>query len=394
MPPVPESDPGLIESVWHRFDLFGDPQCAKDLCWEVSCRPGAGWSDGLLREVVRVATDHADPPPAATEDAGDAARTATRDLCNQAMNCARGVAAGAVGSLLFDRPGRLPLLEPAIRSLVANADPVVRVAALGVALPMLNVNRRRAVDLFLAASDHPDPRVPEGNRVDEFFQWTLGVPEERDRLTPVLERMLASPANGTAERAATWVTNVWCFDGGLSDLAGRVFAGSPAWRRAAAEAMANNAGRERTGVNWAARLAALFDDGEREVRHAASVALSAEGFCGRGDAKAVMRAFAGSRAFDDGLDHLLRGMLDAEGSLIGFGEIVFDVVGRITGELAAESRDVQTRRPVDADDLAKVLLRLYGESDGDPPLRARCLDAWDAMLRERVGYDVLRALEG
>ena len=390
--PPPEADPNAIEAVWHRFGLFADPQCASDLCWEVSHRPAAGWSDGMLREVVRVATDHADPPPLATTDGEDEADTGAWDLSNRALNCARGVAAHAVGSLLFDRPDRLPLLEPAIDSLVADAHPVVRVGALGVAPPMLNVDRRRAVDLFLAASDHPDPRVPDGNRVDEFFEWTLGIPEERARLRPVLERMLASPSPGAAGRAAAWVTNVWCFDGGLSDLADRVFAGPPAWRRAAAEAMANNAGRERVAVGWPARLALLFDDENLEVRRAASFALSAEGFCGRGDAESVMRAFAGSRAFDDGIDHLLRGMLDATGSLLDFSEVVFDVVRRITGELAAASRDVQTRRPVDADDLAKVLLRLYGESDDGPPLRSKCLDAWDAMLRERVGYDLLRAL--
>ena len=53
----------------------------------------------------------------------------------------------------------------------------------------------------------------------------------------------------------------------------------------------------------------------------------------------------------------------------------------------------RTRRPLDAGTLAKVLLRLYEQSEDDRPLRRRCLDAWDRLLAERIGLDVPKHLD-
>ena len=43
--------------------------------------------------------------------------------------------------------------------------------------------------------------------------------------------------------------------------------------------------------------------------------------------------------------------------------------------------------------LAKLLLRLYDQSENDRPLRLRCLNAWDRLLSERVGFDILRHID-
>jgi hypothetical protein len=61
--------------------------------------------------------------------------------------------------------------------------------------------------------------------------------------------------------------------------------------------------------------------------------------------------------------------------------------------LAEEARDYRTRRPLDASLLAKVLLRLYEQSEHDRALRRRCLDAWDGLLRQGVGHDVLQNVD-
>ena len=66
---------------------------------------------------------------------------------------------------------------------------------------------------------------------------------------------------------------------------------------------------------------------------------------------------------------------------------------RFAGPLAAEARDYRTRRPLDAGLLAKVLLRLYEQSEYDRQLRRKCLDAWDGLLRQGLGYDVLQNID-
>jgi len=48
---------------------------------------------------------------------------------------------------------------------------------------------------------------------------------------------------------------------------------------------------------------------------------------------------------------------------------------------------------MDADTLAKVLLRLYEQAEHDRELRRRCLDAWDRLISQRVGFDALRHID-
>jgi hypothetical protein len=68
-------------------------------------------------------------------------------------------------------------------------------------------------------------------------------------------------------------------------------------------------------------------------------------------------------------------------------------VGRFAGPLAGEARDIRPARPLHADMLAKVLLRLYDYSENDRQLRLQCLDAWDRLLSARVGFDILRHID-
>ena len=59
----------------------------------------------------------------------------------------------------------------------------------------------------------------------------------------------------------------------------------------------------------------------------------------------------------------------------------------------AEARDHRTRRPFDADMLAKVLLRLYEQAETERDLRRRCLDAWDRLIARGIGRDVLGRID-
>jgi hypothetical protein len=72
---------------------------------------------------------------------------------------------------------------------------------------------------------------------------------------------------------------------------------------------------------------------------------------------------------------------------------ILATVDRLAGQSASDARDITTQHPLDAGKLSEVLLRLYEQSEADEPLRRQCLDAWDRMLSERIGYDVLRHID-
>ena len=91
---------------------------------------------------------------------------------------------------------------------------------------------------------------------------------------------------------------------------------------------------------------------------------------------------------------MLHGLERLAKPLRPYAAVVCALADRFAGPLAVEARDHRTRRPLDAGLLAKVLLRLYEQSEHDRVLRRRCLGAWDSLLREGIGYDVLRNVDG
>jgi hypothetical protein len=107
----------------------------------------------------------------------------------------------------------------------------------------------------------------------------------------------------------------------------------------------------------------------------------------------LAQRFAASAALDDNMDDLLTALEGYAGELKPYAGPVFTMADRLAGPLAAEARDHQTRRPLDADMLTKVLLRLYEQADHDKELKRRCLDAWDQLIAHGIGRDTLQQID-
>src|SRR6185436_19642591 len=78
----------------------------------------------------------------------------------------------AIGRLLFADKSRWPLLEKAVETLVVDQSLAVRACAVRCLIPVLNINRDRAVNLFLklciggeAIMGTPD--------IDQFLHYAL-----------------------------------------------------------------------------------------------------------------------------------------------------------------------------------------------------------------------------
>jgi hypothetical protein len=214
-----------------------------------------------------------------------------------------------------------------------------------------------------------------------------------EEIRPLIERMVRSPVNNVAKTGAQWVGVAWGYREWWNDLFEICLAGTALHREGIAESLAHCAASENGLAGVTSRLAELFEDSEKPVRDAAASVFRLPGTLDTPDAVSVVHAFVTSAAVDDNVDDLLAGLERHQGRLRPFAPALRSLVKRFTGPLAAEARDHRTRRPLDAGTLAKVLLRLYGQSEGDGVLRNECLDAWDRLLSERIGFDVLRQID-
>ena len=158
-------------------------------CRLISQRANANWSIEAVQHVVDIATTH--PQPRVGESiVSTGKRDSVEMLEADAINVARGVAADTVKRLLWSQPDRLSFLESAIDGLVTDFHPAVRVAATGVCLAVLNIDKDKAVSWYLNACTQNDDRVlacRESRRFLAYAAWT-----HLTSVTPILRRMVKS----------------------------------------------------------------------------------------------------------------------------------------------------------------------------------------------------------
>ncbi len=115
------------------------------------------------------------------------------------------------------------------------------------------------------------------------------------------------------------------------------------------------------------------------------------------DIVALSKKFIETAASDDG-SHIFFLVLDSYvGSLEPYAHTLLKAAERFSTTLAESSRNATTHSFSAAMDLAKLMLRLYQQlqDSGNKDLQEKCLDAWDNMIRSRVGgfYGVLKEID-
>ena len=386
-----------IEAVVDHFDgLAEDPEFATALCWAVVRRSTEPWSARTYEWLAKISRTHPHPRegeytvysgsrPGRSDSPGEP------DVLSTSINCVRGAAAEAIQAILFARRDALGTFGPAIEGLTRDPHPSVRFAAIGLSLPLLNIDRAVAVASFLAACTHERDEVLRARYVNEFLRYTIL--KHVDEFEPLIERMVRSSVVEVAESGAGWVAAVWAHGEKWEDRLERCLAGSAELRAGVARALAFAVADECSNPRAKEKLCSLFNDPEKDVRGAAASFFRSAGAFETAAVGSLALRFAESAAFDDSMGDLLMGLEHHAGSLKDYAGAVFAMADRLSGPLAAEARDHQTQRPFDAEMLAKLLLRLYEQAEHDQSLRSRCLDAWDRLLSQRIGLDALRHLD-
>jgi hypothetical protein len=134
-------------------------------------------------------------------------------------------------------------------------------------------------------------------------------------------------------------------------------------------------------------LKSYFSDSHDEVRRQCNRLFFQHELSSFGGNAKFLRAYVSSAAFRDDPSALLHPLEAYTGSLVPLASVVFAVCDVFAGPLADSSRDISTSIAGDARQIAPLLLRLYeqAEGSGDDRIQDRCLDSWDALLRNRVG---------
>jgi hypothetical protein len=360
-------------SVLERIGYHPDRDVGVAFCNCVAMRPRCGTTSAVLATLCRYATEHPDPD----HDGCVLPQDSKDRLDTEAINTVRGCAAGAIATLLFENRALINQLEPAIRQLAADKVGCVRAAVVGAILPVVNVNRDLAVDLFLAATAETGDAVLRTRYARRLIGYLIS--SHLDRLKPLIARMVSSLDRLVSEDGASWTTLAYMVKGQCNKEFDECAAGSSNHRKGVAQTLANNADDDTIGSKCCELLAGYFNDDDREVRNAASLARHRDVDWSK--KAALLQSFFLSKAFLDDPRAALWMLESFTANLRSLAEPILsacDSMANRTSDGWGDRWDIASA----FESLSTMLLRLYGDThDSDRVLRRECLDRWDAILR-------------
>ena len=325
--------------------------------------------DDLVQMLCHVALD--DPDPEVDNWHGRATQMAPID---QAINSARGEAAGALALLLSADSSRWETLRPTIERLVEDRVLAVRSVAVNCLLAILDAHRTDALSFFerLAVGANP---ILGTHYVERFVHYAMF--RDYRAIRPTLIRMLGSSHPATVRAGARHVAlaALW-IDEARGDERIALEMGEEA-RAGTAGVYADSLSNETVGAECEEHLRTLFTDESEAVRQEASrcwLMLEPDQIASRGS---FIEAFAESMGSGGRVNILLYRLKDAR---LPLPAEVCDLAERAVAAYGFKASSIQSKEAGVAYTLAPLMVRMYEETS-DPILRERVLDVIDDMIR-------------
>lgn len=215
-----------------------------------------------------------------------------------------------------------------------------------------------------------------------------------NQLEPLICRMALSPATGISEDGAAWATFAYLYAERCKETFESCMKGSPSQRKGMAQMVANHFEDDRVAKKCSELLPGFFDDQDRDVRNAASIVRHRDvDWSKHVD---ILQKFFRSRAFLDDARSALWMMEHFTVDLRGLAEPILLACDTLTNGMKESSSGDRWDVVSAVESLSNLLLRLYGQTEeADRMLRRKCLDRWDAMLRNNqwLPEKVLRGLD-
>jgi hypothetical protein len=388
------ADRGLLWDLVRRAETLPRRSCARVICDITAALAETGTVPAdILDIVVRYALDDDHPlvdVPADTslfsaEDQHFAPSSyGGMELVNQGLNTDRGRAVLAIGKMLWAQPQLLGRLETTLSTAADDGSAAVRVCVVEALLPILAIDRDRAVALYLRAVGE-DTGVAASEVSARFLRYSLRT--HFRQVEHVLD-LLLSAVDDEANRVGGREAVLASFEeqAVATGYVERVLTGTRGSRFGAAEVFAANVGDEGIGEGCEEPLRLLFSDPEAPVRSEAASAFRSFDEGQLAQHLGLLTAFMDSPAIADESSPALAAILRIDGQLP---DIAGHACLRILDIAGPAAGDLSTAHSADMPDIAAIAVRLnaFGTEEG----RILGLDVFDRLC-ELGAYGVDRAL--
>ena len=262
----------LIEDFFYKYFNTGEPgisgnnrEIATDLCWMIYYRAEENWSDRIIKIMLYYAINHEDPEQDKlnihSNEPGE--MTSSHSLYTNTLNSVRSIATMAIGQLLWHHKEMYKDFLPTIEKLTDDHHVVVRMAVIEVILPVINIDKKQAIEWFIKICKS-DLRIAVPGNAIKVFNYTAQ--EYYPKLRDVVLMMLDSDITEVEGHGAGEIVARNIFYGQYSGEIDSVLHGSVSKRKGVAEVTASLSNNEKYSEQCKPMVAQLLNDPEKDVR--------------------------------------------------------------------------------------------------------------------------------
>ncbi|WP_284640765.1 ATP-binding protein [Paenibacillus silviterrae] len=364
------------------FKLTEDAQTAKALCWLFVERKREPWPKELITKLVYIAKNQSDLEIGKlnvhkSDWDHDMTTVSLDDLYTNTINCVKGVAAKAIGSILWHQQSLFKEVCPAIRSLINDPHPVVRMSSIAALLPTLNIDREWAIDNFFIVAQS-DLRSVCSREATHFISYTIL--SYKSMYKELFRKMINSDNVEVASHGAKLVTSSFIFHQLFEDLV-RECSSSHIYLKKSVASTASEYISDSYASDVCRQLLTEFIESEdcEELSDEISSMFRSNILEVPGNRELVNRYLL-SNAFND-RSLFIHHLEEYEGDLLFFSDVIFNLF-----EAFINNKDRTSYRfDYWLEDAITLLLRLYDRAkDNNHDVFSRCLDTWDVLFESRI----------
>ena len=186
-----EIDFSVIERLLLEFPCDMNSHRALYFCGIIEKINDVNWSSEVMEQLINIALKHCDPQlgtPNVTNPEDEEMKSCDM-LYSNALNCARGDAARAIGHLLWENSDLFPYFKDVLEKMIRDENPVVRFATLYALWPSFNIDKEWAGEkiIYLYEADIRMASFPDS--IQMFF---LLYPKYKKRIINIIEKCFKS----------------------------------------------------------------------------------------------------------------------------------------------------------------------------------------------------------
>lgn len=371
-----------------KFYTMNDREEAIAFCRLLKERAEDKWPDKAIDKLVELASRHPDLEPGklnvySSGWDGDMSNVSIDDLSTNTYNSVRGVAAHAIGNLLWEHPQLLPKFESSLDSLVNDPHPVIRMAAIYPLLPVINIDKGLAVRWFLQIPQG-DFRTIASHYGVKFISYMIR--SHYMELKPIIQAMLGSTNEEVSKKGAEIVAGSFFFYDLFEDEIERCCShiGSIPQKKGVALTASHYIGDKEVSGRCRQLLMRLIGSDGKELSKEISD-IFRHNVLSVHENTVLYKRYLESDAYDENSLFMYE-LKNYEGSLLEYADIIFSLFNMFAARSHSD-RSSSSRLNFAIDDAIKLLLRLYDQSkEVDEVIFRKCLDTWDLLFQKRIVY--------